>query len=268
MAAPELFKTCVQAIRADVMIKRVSAKDKEFHFQNWVEKRLEETKLPFKVSKRNTYPDFTMDNSDEGFEVKGLAYPGRVATFDSNSQMPTGLHNGRAIYYAFGRYPSETKDDEYPVVDLVLCHGDFLSADHIYVHKNKSVPGFGSYGDISIRDRKMYVVPLPFALLEGVDKQQTLILPAGNTMGAEFIEVGIITRIEADELVVGYSFDLKTNELYSKKVKNPDAGKKHEFRAWRFKGSDSTTVKLRGQDAVELAVEGEINEHEVEESAD
>jgi hypothetical protein len=40
-------------------------------------------------------------------------------------------------------------------VDLVLCRGDFLNADHNYVHKNKSIRGFGSYGDIMIRDRKM-----------------------------------------------------------------------------------------------------------------
>ena len=41
----------------------------------------------------------------EGYEVKGLAYPGREANFDSNSQVPSGLHNGRTIFYVFGRYP-------------------------------------------------------------------------------------------------------------------------------------------------------------------
>jgi len=250
------------------MIQRVSAKDKEFHFQNWVEKRLEETKLPFEVSKRNTYPDFTMVNTEEGFEVKGLAYPGRVATFDSNSQMPTGLHNGKTIYYVFGRYPSKTNDDEYPVIDLVVCHGDFLSADHIYVHKNKSVPGFGSYGDISIRDRKMYVVPMPFALLDNVERNQTLILPAGESVGAEFIEVGSVIRSEASELVVGYSFDLKTNELASKTVKNPDAGKEHGFRAWRLKGSANATVILRERAEVEVELEEADFEHEGEEAAE
>jgi hypothetical protein len=38
------------------------------------------------------------------------------------------------------------------VLDLVVCHGDFLNADHEYVHKNKNVKGFGIYGDIMIRD--------------------------------------------------------------------------------------------------------------------
>lgn len=66
---------------------------------------------------------------------------------------------------------------QYPVVDLVVCHGDFLNADHNYVHKNKSVKGFGTYGDIMIRDRKMYVAPTPFALTEGTTGLMTLILP-------------------------------------------------------------------------------------------
>lgn len=48
---------------------------------------------------------------------------------------------------------------EYPILDLVICHGDFLNADHAYVHENKSFRGFGTYGDILVRDRKMYVTP-------------------------------------------------------------------------------------------------------------
>ena len=114
----------------------------------------------------------------EGYELKGLAYPGRDASFDSNSQVPTGFHNGRTIYYVFGRYPKNPDGNSYPVLDLVICHGDFLNADHEYVHKNKSVKGFGSYGDILIRDRKMYVVPTPFRIAEGLAHQLTLILPA------------------------------------------------------------------------------------------
>ncbi len=95
---------------------------------------------------------------------KGLAYPGRTANFDSNSQVPSGFHNGRTVYYVFGRYPKKPDGKTYPVLDVVLCHGNFLNADHEYVHKNKSTKGFGSYGDILIRDRKMYVVPTPFHL--------------------------------------------------------------------------------------------------------
>ena len=53
-----------------------------------------------------------------------------------------------------------------------------MNADHDYEHKNKSVKGFGSYGDIMIRDRKMYVVPTPFHIVNGVAHQHTLIVAA------------------------------------------------------------------------------------------
>ena len=66
----------------------------------------------------------------------------------------------------------------------------FLNADHEYTHKNKSIKGFGSYGDIMIRDRKMYVVPTPFHLVEGVAHRQTLILPHDVEAGGVCFEVG------------------------------------------------------------------------------
>ncbi len=150
---------------------------KYFHFQNWFQDRLKETDYNFEIGGRNSYPDFRIVEETDGYEVKGLAYPGRDASFDSNSQVPTGFHNGRHIFYVFGRYPKIPDGNKYPVLDFVLCHGDFLNADHNYVHKNKSVKGFGSYGDILIRDRKMYVVPTPFHVADGLAHQQTLILP-------------------------------------------------------------------------------------------
>ena len=63
---------------------------------------------------RNSYPDFRIVSHIEGYELKGLAYPGRDASFDSNSQVPTGLHNGRTIYYVFGRYPKIPDGDTIP----------------------------------------------------------------------------------------------------------------------------------------------------------
>lgn len=192
--------------------------------------------MPFERGGRNSYPDFRIVPVTEGYEVKGLAYPGRDMSFDSNSQVPTGYHNGRAIYYVFGRYPAEPDDDEYPVTDLVLCHGDFLNADHEYVHKNKSMRGFGSYGDILIRDRKMYVVPTPFALARNLAHFFTLVLPAEYGPGADFEMIGELVRIEAPQLVVAYRFDLRTNDLAPDMVPNPHAGEKHTFRAWRLRG--------------------------------
>lgn len=240
-----VFRCAVDAVRKGKLIYRQTEGDKEFHFQDWFRKRLKETKVNFEQGGRNSYPDFTMVKFTDGYELKGLAYPGREASFDSNSQVPTGFHNGRTIYYVFGRYPDKPDGNSYPLLDLVLCHGDFLNANHDYVHQNKSVKAFGSYGDIMIRDRKMYVVPTPFGLLDGVAHQQTLILPASVNPGGAFVQVGRLKRVEAAQMIVGYSFNLQTNKLTPRRVPNPAAGRKHLFRAWRLRGSSTTPVSLR-----------------------
>jgi hypothetical protein len=247
-----VFEQCVLAVQGGELIESVSAKDKEFHFQNWFESRLQKLDIHFESSGRNTYPDFCLVEFTEGYEVKGLAWPGRERDYDCNSQVPSGYHNRRQIFYVFGRYPADLTPyaeqgsgrRQYPVVDLVLCHGDFLNADHNYVHKNKSVKGFGTYGDIMIRDRKMYVAPTPFALTEGTTGLMTLIVPEGTDPDPEFQEVGRLTRTEADSLVVGYTFDLRTNELKEEKVENPRAGTEHRFVAYRLKSQTPKPVSM------------------------
>lgn len=246
------FEQCVQAVQAGELIESVSAKDKEFHFQNWFQKRLQQLAVHFEGSGRNTYPDFSLVEHAEGYEIKGLAWPGRERDYDSNSQVPTGQHNGRQIFYVFGRYPADlspyqnlgNERKQYPVVDLVICHGDFLNADHNYIHKNKSVKGFGIYGDIMIRDRKMYVAPTPFALTEGTTGLMTLIVPEGFVAPDHFKEVGHLVRIEATELVVGYTFDLRTNELRAERIPNLRAGTDHRFKAYRLKTQTSKPVTM------------------------
>jgi hypothetical protein len=245
VTAIKVFGHCVRAIQSGTLISRVSATDKEYHFQNWFKARLDEIGENFEIGGRNSYPDFRMVATTDGFELKGLAYPGRDASFDSNSQVPAGLHNGRTVYYVFGRYPKKPDGNSYPVLDLVICHGAFLNADHDYVHENKSVRGFGSYGDILIRDRKMYVVPTPFRLVDGVAHKQTLILPADVNPGNGLVRVGDLCRLEAAELIIGYSFDLQTNELLPKSIPNPGAGTEHRFVAWRVAGSPPERVSMR-----------------------
>lgn len=239
-----LFRICAQAIQKGELIQRESRRDKEFHFQNWVARRLSDSGLYYELGGRNSYPDIRMVATPEGFEVKGLAYPGREASYDCNSQVPTGYHNGRAIYYVFGRYPAEPDGDAYPVLDAVICHGDFLNADHDYVHKNRNVKGFGSYGDIMIRDRKMYVAPTPFGLLSGVAHRQTLIVPADSPIPADYQSVGTIVRVEASSVILGYTADLRTNTLVPLEGPNPFAGREHAFQAVRVKGMPNDPVAL------------------------
>ncbi|NES42716.1 MULTISPECIES: hypothetical protein [unclassified Moorena] len=241
----KVFLECVRAIDASELISRVSSTDKEFSFQNWFAVRLERLSLNFDEPSRNAYPDFRLVDFPLGFEIKGLGFPGREANYDCNSQVPSGLHNGRTIYYVFGRYPAKTKEKNYPVYDLVMCHGNFLNADHSYIHKNKNLKGFGSYGDIMIRDRKMYVAPTPFALTDGTERQVTLIAPTGFKFGIDLKHSGTITRIETPRLIRGYYFDMIEHTLTPSYIDNPNAGKKHTFKVFRAAKSLGPTVTLR-----------------------
>lgn len=230
----QVYLALDDAIQRDVPITREGSRDKEFHFQEWFQARLRDASIEHVVNGRNSYPDVTLTGSPEGFEVKGLAHPGRVATFDANSNIPTGLHDGRTIYYVFGRYPKEVDSNEYPVLDLVLCHGDLLNVDRDYVHQNKSVKGFGSYGDIMIRDRKMYVVPTPFALLDGTSFRRTLILPDDMSIIDERLTpVARFLRTESEYSLLAYEFDLRSNDLEAKLSANPKSDTEHWFTAYR-----------------------------------
>ena len=242
-----VFKECVAAIRNGVLIEREGGRDKEFHFQNWFKQRLEEVGQAYDEPGRNTYPDFTLVRHTEGYELKGLAYPGRDASYDCNSQIPRGEHNGRQVFYVFGRYPKSPDGNRYPVLDLVICHGSFLNADNDYVHENKSFRSFGSYGDILVRDRKMYVAPTPFALAEGTAHHRTLILPVEMDMEVGLSEISTLTRREAKRIVVAYTFDLRSNELDTALVKNPNAGREHVFKVYRAEGDPDALVSLRAR---------------------
>jgi hypothetical protein len=242
----------VRAVQAAELIESESDNDKEFHFQNWMGDRLNALRIYFDPPKRNSYPDFRLVKPAEGYEVKGLKTPGRDKTFDSNSQTPSGSHNGRQIFYVFGRYPKKITSypkgadgrRQYPVIDLVICHGDFLNVDTDYVHENRHVKGFGSYGDILIRDRKMYVVPTPFSLAAGVTGLMTIIVPAEFRPDGRFRLVGELARTEAAEVVVSYDFNLETNKLTSRKLPNPKAGTVHQFAAYRLTDQAAKPVSM------------------------
>ena len=96
-----------------------------------------------------------------------------------------------------------------------------------------------------IRDRKMYVAPTPFGLTTGTAHNQTLILPTDFRVDSRFSAVGKLVRRESEKLIVGYTFDLRTNTLKPESVDNPASGKEHKFIAYRLKGSASEAVAMR-----------------------
>jgi hypothetical protein len=244
--APEVqvFLALAHGFHNAVPSVRGGEDDKEFHFQNWVKRRIQSTGLSFDPKGRNGYPDFILDDYAVGFEVKGLAHPGRVTDFDCNSQLPLAEHDGRKVFYIFGRYP-QVKQVEYPVYDLVLCSATFLNTETSNSNKNQSFMGAGSYGDIRIRDRRMYVCKTPYALLTGTEQQATLILDSEvQKVPSILVQVGEIERLEADALVSGYSFDLQANKLSSQSVPNQHARTPHRFTAFKVGPAPRPPVQL------------------------
>lgn len=247
----ELFQRCCAAMRRGVPAVKQSQRDKEFFFQEWVRDRLAETERNYEEGGRTSYPDLRLVHEAQGYEVKGLATPGRDANYDCNSRLPAGVHNGRDIFYIFGRYPKDPDGLEVAISDLVVIYGDFLDAQHEYEHSNQSLKGFGTYGDLLLRDRKMYVAPTPYSLLEGVVGRRTLVVPAESELPpkSDLKHVGSLVRIEVEEMLVGYSFDLRSNELVGTWAPNPHAGKRHEFDAYRDQRDDPHPITLRQMSA-------------------
>jgi hypothetical protein len=59
-----------------------------------------------------------------------------------------------------------------------------------------------------------------------------------------FQQVGQLVRIETEELVVGYKFDLRTNELSAEKIPNLTTGTSHRFKAFRLVNQTSRSVSM------------------------
>ena len=229
----------------DVPIVRSDIRDKEFPLQNWVQRRIQAAGLSFEPPGRLKYPDFLLTGHPCGFEVKGLSFPGRWVDFDCNSQLPLAEHGGRKVFYIFGRYPKEATANEYPVHDLVLCAASFLNTETYNANKNQNFKGAGSYGDIKVRDRRMYICKTPFSLASGTVGDITLILESPTTNVPDIlVPVGDLDRREADDLVTGYAFDLQNNRLTTQRVPNPNSTSVHRFTAYKIGTSSRTPVSL------------------------
>jgi hypothetical protein len=64
---------------------------------------------------------------------------------------------------------------------------------------------------------------------------------------ARFQPVGNLARREAEKLIVGYNFDLRTNALKPETVDNPAAGKQHKFIAYRLALAPGAKVAMRSR---------------------
>ena len=69
-------------------------------------------------------------------------------------------------------------------------------------------------------------------------------MPGEFKTDERFEKVGDLVRTEADELVVGYEFDLRTNQLKAEKVPNPAKGREHHFAAYRLKDQGGQPVAM------------------------
>lgn len=199
----KIFLECARAIDASELITRGSRTDKEYSFQNWFSDRLSKLGLNFDEPSKNANPDFRLIDFQVGFEIKGLGFPGREANYDCNSQVPSGRHNGREIYYVVG-----------------------------------------SYGDMMIHDRKMYVAPTPYELTSGTGRQVTFIAPGNFTPSRSLKLAGVFTRIESAKLIRGYSFDMVSHVITPALIANPDAGKNYPFTVFRAAEAKRPEVTL------------------------
>lgn len=241
----DVFRSCERAVLSGEPTHR-TVDDKEFHFQRWVEQRIRGAGYEVPTAGRNTYPDFPVDGIDEAYEVKGITVASRENDFDCNSALPSGQHGGREVLYVFGRYEGGAAGEYPAVLDVVIAHGAFLNAGGGYQADNKSMRVLGSYGDILLRDRKMYVSYTPFRLLTGLREHCTLVLPEGwPERPADMVQVGAVERAEHEQILTAYHADLPANTLTPDFEANPNAGRVHRFEVWRTPdGDDGSVVAL------------------------
>jgi hypothetical protein len=114
-----------------------------------------------------------------------------------------------------------------------------------------SLPGYtltrnlGVVRGITVRSRSI-VAPTPFALASGLDRQVTLIDLESRSFSAALHSAGSLVRVETQDLIASYVFDLTTNNIEGQKVPNPDSGKQHQFKAYRSVQSIGPLVEMVG----------------------
>lgn len=237
--AIDLFLAMDTAVRATVPMMPRSREDKEYFAQDWfADQAAQVPGLALTSRGRNSYPDFWAERGavKEGYEIKALAFnngkPAR-SDIDFNSSVPSGLKEGRAMFLVFFLYTGAGSDPR-PVHSLVLAHGDLLNADHGFEHVNQSVPGFGSYGDGYIRNRKMYRFSHPLTLYPGGIGAVSLILPAGwASQDARVRRSDTLMRTWASARLRSYEIDLDLGTVTAIREPAQSAGASTPFDVYR-----------------------------------
>lgn len=260
-AIADVFVACDRAVEQRVPLRPPDPGSAGSPFQNWFEDSLRHAGLSSHSLGANAWPDFELDDHLEGYELKGLEIPGRQKDFDANSRLPKGEHRGRDVYYVFGRYAKGAAGSRQPLQDMVVCHGSFLSRDGQLIHKNTSVRGGGSYGDILIRVRKMFVPPTPFSTVTGTSGTQTLIVPESmrHKLDADIRLklVGKLERVEATVRITGMSLDLSQPGMTVATAPVATGGSVHAFAAYRAVGQPATPVRMSEAPATVAVLEDE-----------
>lgn len=69
---------------------------------------------------------------------------------------------------------------------------------------------------------------------------------------------GRLDRVEAKKIVVGYSFDLKTNTMTSTTIPNPSSGLVHAFIAYRLVHDSDNPVAINPASPAGVEAENEV----------
>ena len=72
-----------------------------------------------------------------------------------------------------------------------------------------------------------------------------LIWAVGDHARVSTLDQDFTLKREVDQIVVVYSFDLRTNEIATTNIPNQNAGREHVFTAYRIAGVQPDTVSLR-----------------------
>lgn len=218
----DIFLEADRARSAGVAMTPRSKNDKEYFPQDWFTDRLNAVGLTHAANGRNSYPDFWVGDAAaappvEGFEIKSLSFatgrPAR-ADFDSNSTVPSGRKDGHDVFVVFFLYTGAGANPR-PVDSLVIAHTDLINADHDVAgaHFNAGIPGFGSYGDGHIRNRKMYRFPHPYTIEPSLIGRCSLVVPtAWSISDPRLVKVTTLQRTVHAHRVRSYTIDLQDQE--------------------------------------------------------